>query len=418
VEAIMNKTVAVGIVMVLVAAAAASEAGAQQHKLDSLFIAHRKPMTFGVTAMSGPGWEMLLADAARAQFVMVGESHFLSDPPLFTARLFDALHARAGFNYLALENGPFVMKQLSATGVRGNMEASLELANRYVSALQFRNDQELEMIVAAGGRSTARTAPLWGLDQEWGALHVFERLAELARGPETKEMLDPLIQEAASLEMHRPDDTHPRYITRHLTASALEELRLAFSGVQEAQVLLDWLQTSFEIYAMRTDRPRVYASNHRREQYMRSRFMEEYHAAVAAGDTFPRVVLKFGQWHAMRGVLNWGDVEPLGTFLSEFARANGSQALFIWTGLVNEPGDVWTLHDTPEYVPIAKAGTTDSWWIVDVRPIRALVAAGQVADINDEMRKVIFGFDYALLIGSGKRATMQKVRESNAVNSN
>jgi hypothetical protein len=399
-----------GLVAMLVAAVAASDASAQQHRLDSLFMAHRQPLTFGATSMSGPGWETLLADAAEAQFVMVGESHNLREIPLFTARLFDALHARAGFNYLALENGPFVMEQLSAPGVRGNAQASLALANRYVNALQMRNDQELEMMVSAGGASSARSAPLWGLDQEWGALHVFERLEELAPGPEAKALLDPLMREAATLETHRPDDTHPRYINQRLTASALSDLRRVFTGSQEAQRLLQDLVTSFEIYAVRTDRPSLYASNHRREQYMRSRFMEQYRGAITAGDTLPRVVLKFGQWHALRGVLNWGNVEPLGTFLAELARANGSKALFIWTGLVNEPGDVWTLHDTPEYVPIAKAGTTDGWWFVDVRPIRSLVAAGQVADMNDEMRKVIYGFDYALLIGSGKRATMQKVR--------
>jgi hypothetical protein len=213
--------------------------------------------------------------------------------------------------------------------------------------------------------------------------------------------------------MHRPSAQHPRYINR-LAPAALDELRRAFAAHPEALRILDALRNSTEIYALRTDRPNIYRSNHRREMYMRTRFMEHYRAAVAAGDTLPRVVLKFGQWHALRGVLNWGDVEPLGTFLSELARANGRDALFIWTGLVNEPGDVWTLHDTPEYVPLARAGTTDRWWIVDVRPIRALVAAGQVADVNDELRKVIFGFDYALLIGSGKRATMERVRPTGA----
>jgi hypothetical protein len=137
---------------------------------------------------------------------------------------------------------------------------------------------------------------------------------------------------------------------------------------------------------------------------MRSRFIEEYRAAVAAGDTLPRVVLKFGQWHALKGVLNWGDVEPLGTFVGEVARAHGLQSLHIWTGLVNEPGHVWTLHDFPDYVPLARAGTTDRWWVVDLRPVRPLVAAGLV-DVNDELRRIIFGFDVALLIGSGNRAT-------------
>ena len=406
----MTKSVRAGAVALLTVALGWGEASAQPFRLDSLFLAHRQPLTFGASATSGPGWDALVEDAARAQFVMIGESHNLREIPLFTARLFDALHARAGFDYLALENGPFVMEQLSSAGVRGDADASIALANRYVNALQFRNDQELEMIVAAGRTSSARAAPLWGLDQEWGALHVLERLAELAPNTAAKAMLAPMVEEAAALEAHRPDAQHPRYINSRLAPSALDELRRAFAGSAEAVRLIDALRTSAGIYAMRTDRPAIYRSNHTREQYMRTRFMEEYRAAMAAGDTLPRVVLKFGQWHALRGVLNWGDIEPLGTFLAEFARANGRDALFIWTGLVNEPGDVWTLHDTPEYVPLAKAGTTDRWWIVDVRPIRALVAAGQVADVNDEMRKVIFGFDYALLIGGGKRATNARVR--------
>lgn len=376
--------------------------------LDSLFRAHRQPLTFGTAAMAGPGWEFLLAEAAAAQFVMVGESHNLREIPLFTARLFEALHDRAGYEYLALENGPYAMRQLSADGVRGDAAAVETLARRYPNALQFRTDQELTMIVTAGRLSGAGSRALWGLDQVWGAQHVLERLRTLAPAP-VRGRIDGLLAEATRLEARRPAQGVDRFIDDVLTDGDLGALERGFAnGPAEALELLSDLRTSHEIYTSRTDGPAIYRSNRRREQYMRSNFVRNYRAALAAGDTLPRVVLKFGQWHALKGVLNWGEVEPLGTFVGEMARANGLQSLHIWTGLVNEPGHVWTLCDFPDYVPLADAGTTDRWWVVDLRPIRPYVAAGLV-EINDELRRIVFGFDVALLIGSGNRATFERL---------
>ncbi len=82
-----------------------------------------------------------------------------------------------------------------------------------------------------------------------------------------------------------------------------------------------------------------------------------------------------------------------------------------WTGLVNEPGRFWTLHDFEDYVPLANAGSTDHWTVIDFRPIRALAAAGRVEGLNAELRSVVFGFDVGLLIGGGSRATRELMRE-------
>lgn len=377
--------------------------------VDSLFRAHRMPLVYGAAGLSGAGWSFLVDESAAAQFVMVGESHNLLEVPLFTARLFEALHTRSGFDYLALENGPYAMEQLSSPSVRGDLDAITALATRYVNALQFRTDQELEMMAAVGRASGARHAPFWGIDNEWGTQHILERLAVLAGGRPGPRLAS-LLEESGALERVRPDEQNPRYINDRLTTEAVSALRREVGEASaEATRLLDALQTAHEIYAARGDGPANYRANHRREQYMRQRFVAEYSGAVQAGDTLPRVVLKFGQWHALRGVLNWGDVEPFGTFVAEFARSHGMHSLHIWTGLVNEPGHVWTLHDFPDYVPLASAGTTDGWWVVDLRPIRALVAGGRVTGVNDELRKVIFGFDLALLIGGGNRATMERL---------
>jgi erythromycin esterase-like protein len=54
---------------------------------------------------SGVAWHDLVADAAGAQFVMVGEQHGSGDIARFETALFREL-ARRGFTHLALEVGP------------------------------------------------------------------------------------------------------------------------------------------------------------------------------------------------------------------------------------------------------------------------------------------------------------------------
>lgn len=385
----------------------------QQLPLDSLFRAHRQPLSFTGDVPTGPGWDFIVAEASMSRFVVVGESHNVREIPLFTSRLFEALHERAGFNYLALEDGPYAIRTLMEDGVRGNREATFAQAVRYLNVLQFLNDQDVGLIVAAGRISAASSPAVWGLDQTWGALQVLERLSSLVSAPGRRAVIDSMVARARAVEAFRPEEDKPRFITDRLTREDLTALRVAIEGAPVlASRLLDMLETSWEIYASRTDGPAIYRSNDRRERYMKARFAEAYDAARAAGDPAPRVLLKFGQWHALRGVLNWGDVQPLGTFVSELAHREGGESLHIWTGLVNEPGRFWTLYDSPDYAALAEAGTTDRWWVVDLREIRPLVAAGQVDGVNDEMRKVIFGFDLALLIGNGSRATLDDLMKA------
>lgn len=388
-------------------------AAAQKAPLDSLFRAHRLPMSFAADVPSGPGWDFIIAQASAAQFVMVGESHYVREIPLFTSRLFQAIHDRVGFQYLALEDGPLAIAMLMAPGVRGNRDSTFAMATRYLNALQFLNDQDVDLIVDAGRSLAARTAPVWGLDQTWGTLHVLERLQALAPTAEQAATVRRIADRARQVEAYRPEEEKPRFITDRMTKEDLAELRRAMAGgPAEATRLLDMLAMSFEIYTSRTDGPAIYRANDRRERYMKSRLVEEYDAARAAGDSLPRVLFKFGQWHAIRGVLNWGFIQPLGTFVSELAHREGMESLHIWTGLVNEPGRFWTLFDSPDYVSLARAGSTDRWWVVDLRKIRPLVAAGAVEGVNEEMRRVIFGFDLALLIGNGNRATYDRVMQS------
>jgi hypothetical protein len=236
-------------------------------------------------------------------------------------------------------------------------------------------------------------------------------LAQLTPDPERRTVLDDLLVESRAMEATRPDG-NGRFISEGLTVERLRELHRVFENAPpEASRLIGYLQTAYEIYAARINRPAIYTANNRREHLMRTQFMSQYRRALDNGDHVPRVLLKFGQWHAMKGV-NWGDVHAFGLFLSEFAKSNDMASLHIWTGLINEPGHFWTLNDFADYVALGRAGSPDGWYIVDLRTIRPYAAAGQVEGMNDELYKVIFGFDLALLIGSGNPATHERLARS------
>jgi hypothetical protein len=150
-------------------------------------------------------------------------------------------------------------------------------------------------------------------------------------------------------------------------------------------------------------------SNADREHYMKRNFMANYRAAQRAGDSLPRVLLKFGSVHAG----NWlssTNVHTIGSFVDEFAISNGSDAFHMVAWQVNEPGTYWTLTESPEYLPLAQVGSTTSWTIVDLRPLRPYAHAGRLPSMSREMRSVVFAYDAVLLIGGGTRDTHQRLQ--------
>jgi hypothetical protein len=375
--------------------------------VDSLLRAHRYPIELRDGQVSGPGADFLRRQAARSQFVMIGEFHNGMDIPRFTTALFADLQRLYGFNYLALEDDPEIIRQLMVPGRRGNVDSAVAVAKRYKHALQFWNDQEAEMIAAVARQSSARTQPIWGLDQAFGAQHILTRLRELAGTDAARTVTDEFLARATAVESVRP--TTPgaglRRFVNAVDSLGWAQLRVRYAPRpgSEADSLLAGLERSNRIY-----RQGGYFGNNLREQSMKAEFMKQYRAAQRAGIALPKVLARFGHVHMYRGI-NMLNVETLANFLSEFARANDAETFGLTVYLINEPGTYWTLTESPEWKPLADVGSTTQSYIVDLRPLRARL--NRYRGITPELRSVIQGFDAALLIASGKRSTMLRVNE-------
>jgi hypothetical protein len=361
----------------------------------------------------------VLSDAASGvQFFVLAESHYVAETPQFAAALFDALHRAARFNYYAVEFGPVIMHMLSAPAVRGSDQRTFDLARRYPHAFQFWDDEELDAFARIGATSTARTDPLWGIDNEWGALHVLEQLAAAAPNPASRAMTEQLMQRAQPLEQRRPfalAEVGPRFIESPDTAM-FDRLRSAYGSKPTKVVtwLLDALETSNRIYvndiAAGHGALTGYQANSERERLMKTQFMANFRRAQAAGDSLPRVLIKVGTVHGAMG-LTPAAVSSLGTFVHELATANGMESFHLAAWLVNKPGTYWSLSESPGYELLAKQGSTEAWTIVDLRPLRPLLHAGRLAAVTPPLRTTITSYDAVLLIGSGRRGSYGRLQQ-------
>jgi len=386
---------------------------------------HTYNLDFADGRISGPGAELLLREGASTQFFMLAEyvSHIDHASPLFMAALFDALHRAHGFNYVAVEQDPFGTQLASSPPHRGNLDALAEQARLYPYAFTFVNDEELRMFAAVGRSSTGRWRPVWGVDQVFGASLPLDELRRLAPNPQAREAAERLLQEAKRHEVRVPDFgdwrgtrdfTTGHFVSSHSTENieAFADLRRRFSPRpgSRADELIRGLELSSRIYSYNrrahelgpTGEPLGYHSNAIREQLMKDNFLANYREAERRDRRLPRVVVKAGTNHLVRG-RNFTNIHSLGNMLSEFAITNRMQALtivlaplrFEWPSFDKMPGELQTLLQSRDLGATA---------IVDLRPLRAHLHAGErfglTGDALRDLRFLVFGTDFVLFMPS------------------
>ena len=379
-------------------------------KIEDLLKANSYEITLANGSLSGPGFDFLMKATGRTQFFAIAEPHNSKEVPEVTSLLFKSLQRQHGFSYLALEQDPVMARMVSAPGVFGNREAVISLARRYPNGFTFITDQELEMISSIGSVSNGKADKIWGLDQVFGVIHVLDRLSEFAPSRQVRDRTQKLVQ---VLKQNEADQT--KQMKRYTMAEVgnLDEFNHLLQQYHpqvgsEAEFLVAQMLLSARIYknnlAAESGQLTGYDSNLEREENMKALFMLEYRRAQAAGDPLPKVVLKLGHYHLVRG-RSWSDVLSLGNFISEFAKSNEMDSFHLAIYNNNASGDYGVLAAAPDYKPLAEAVSVDKWAVVDLRPLRALAHGGKVTGLNPELRRVIFDFDAAFLIGGASRGT-------------
>jgi hypothetical protein len=377
--------------------------------MDSVVAANSRPLSMLGGALQGAGADFIYAEAAKAQFVALGEEHNATEVPQFVTALFHALQARSGYHYLADEQDPASLRVASRPPVRGVLDSIVAISRRYPHAFTFMSDQELTLLAEVGRLSTGRGNPLWGCDQAFGAAHVLDLLLATPLSAGERASVTSLRDEALAKERTRNLEKYHYMSTEPKSEKFAALLPIAAAHQRnDAPFLLQSLVVSDRIY--RNYREKHYYDNgHEREEYMKSRFMDEYRRAEAADGKLPKVILKFGHWHVFRG-LGPSNLQTLGNFASELAKSHEMGSFHIAMFPFGDPGgygdvDAWS-DKTPKM--LASAASHDRMTVVDLRPLRTVfskVTAEMSPTDKDNFRRWIYGFDAALFMGRLKRAT-------------
>ena len=128
--------------------------------------------------------------------------------------------------------------------------------------------------------------------------------------------------------------------------------------------------------------------------------------ATAEDAAEARVVFRFGHVHMGRSARRSDG--SLGHYLSQFSEDDALTSFHLNVQLINEPGHYWSLTDYAEYEPLANVGDPTKWILVDLRPARAALLAGEFT-AHDKLSRLVVDFDAVLLDGWGFERTQAVV---------
>ncbi len=369
---------------------------------DSIVTANSYPLTLEDKELRGEGVEWLVEQGRNAHHFMMGERHGTAEIPAIAGALFERLHAE-GYDYAALEIGPFAARHVNAAVSRGGFETLANRITEYDAApfafLDWREEAQLAArIVEAGGT-------LWGLDQEFVSslpLHL-DALADQAHTERERTAVATLRS-----RMHE-EWAHDRDYLGNASPDALRSLRAAFAtrGDEDALARIDALITSNEIYAPYTrDTGSFYDSGVTRENYMKKTLVTHVRQAQEETGEPPRIFYKFGGLHS--GKHPGSTLDPrihLGTFVSEWARTlrdENSVHLFVdCNGGKNQgsgqgPGGECTPYltgsaDSVESTPFSHLLSEEGMTLIDLTALRSRFSDWDF--LSERARSVILAAD-------------------------
>ena len=252
---------------------------------------------------------------------------------------------------------------------------------------------------------------MWGVDQEFGALHLIDRLYALLPRTRSNTLLDSLRGAVRAAETRRDGHGGEHWLARSSNPETIRSVRRSIApraGSEEAEIL-DALEMSAHLYELNRRASKEltgFAANNEREEYMKRQFAMQYREAAKRDAAQPHVLAKMGSAHLSRGQSPFGPF-AFGNLLAELATANGAGFMNMIVLAHNAPADstapnLWKWADMR---PVAEATSPEQTTVVDLRPLRPFIYAGKVGVVGADLRRTIYGYDFMVLLGKASNAS-------------
>lgn len=384
----------------------AARAGENRHRLE-----------FQNGVFSGPGWDLLLAEGRNAGAFLVGEEHGIAENPKLVGALFGAL-APVGYDTLAIETSPLMARELDAAAFRGLNGVRRLFAAPQSQAAFYSMREEAEMLVSVRTAGPAGRPVLWGLDYDIAADRLAIARLKARPKPAAAQAALEALEAASYASWAQYDATRgPQHIFGFSGDPAtVVALRAAWPAPDaESAWLMEVLEETLQINRL-SSTGSGHASNQRRANLNKRNLLRYWRDAKEEGRT-PRMMLKFGANHMVRG-LNMTEAFDLGAMVPELMAFEGGSAFHLmvlpgrnsavasfdptaWTYRAGPPGS----NHPPGLEVVAGQAFPDAFTVIDLRPLRAgLTGGGRSASVDRELVRVVHGFD-AVVVMSGSTAS-------------
>lgn len=343
---------------------------------------------------------LLKQELSQNQFVGLAELHHSEQLSYFTTGLMELL-AEEEFRHFAMEMGPYQANTLTQLSRRNQgLTEGIRQANQTygskllsITPLIFANHVEDALFLQ---RATDADMRLWGLDQE----HIFsyemhfDTLYKKVDSPSTE--LTTLYEESKSTvrKWNRKTVLKGKFKMgcELLWNENIDKFLNMVSVSKDAKARVAAMRTSWNIYC---DSESGKGSNQKRANYMKAN-LDSLLGVASARETRPKVFLKFGNVHLTKGLSPFR-VDDVGKYVNEIADKNQSGFLNIrhlkryrnGKDLIGKKG--WRSSTN-----FMKQGLKDQWTLLDLRPVRALLAQGELTCSKTEAFE-IRSYDFILI---------------------
>lgn len=362
-------------------------------KLDSLI--KKTSFRFNQNRFEGKGWDMLLKEMEKVQFVMIGEEHGEAEIPLFVTHIAKVFKPKA----LISEIDPHTAERLKKISLHPEKYSSYMQKNPYDFAF-FSWAEEMEL-----ARSMqVNKIDIWGLNEiNFLSLGTFfETLAEQAKSPANKKIA---LERAKA---YRKNDQPLYYDVNRfgefsaykLKTAAIDSLLFNFRNENAlCKKMLNDLKMSIPVFANTEYDLRVNVMKKNLINYLAPQLKEE---AI----NLPKLLFKFGANHLSRTNDAMGYFE-VGSLADQLADAANKKTLHVMIfgkkGMINMMAPVnnslaiqpYDFMDSSlsGFKPFMDKLEDQEWATYDLRPIRRAINKGELKISNKSLRKFIMGYD-------------------------
>jgi hypothetical protein len=373
--------------------------------------ANRLPFTMSSGVPSGRGWDWLVQQAKGARFTLIGEQHGVAETAQLSAALFSALRS-SGYSRVAIQLSPVLAQDIEAAGRQNGVQGILDLFARPDTWSPMHLREEAQFLASVINAAPRNGRVLWGLDREiFSDRYLISRLEP--RVPQRAREAFTRLKQASTNAWARYEQTrNPDDMFLLAEDPALvSALRAAWPNPDPASdAIMRTLEESLAIEtAERTGGAWPYMQ--RRTQWMREN-LAELLREERRGSSEPKVMLKFGYNHMIRGA-NYVNVFEIGSMTDEVAALSGDRAFHIIVlpgpgsrQAVFGPGRSFVSVSSDEFddfragdqrlTRVLSNANATGHEVIDLRALRPLAMRG-LESWNSDVVRTIHGYDAAVI---------------------